>query len=357
MTDLIDRFGMKIPLFAFSRTPAVVAEVTRAGGMGILGAIGWRTDELGDKLDWIASQVGDLPWGVDVVMPRGYVSAGSEGMGEPSALRDLLPPKHRAFIDRLLDEHGVPPLPADATTQQTMLHWTDAVSRRQVEMSLEYPISLIANALGPPPPDVVDAAHDKGVLVAALVGSVMHARAQVAAGVDVIVAQGTEAGGHCGEISTFVLVPAVVEAVSPVPVLAAGGVGNGAQIAAALALGAQGAWTGSIWLTTEEALEPPVLRDKLLAAGYRDTVRSRSISGKPARQLKTGWSEAWDSADTPDPLPMPLQPMLVQDAWNRIRCRCSSCSPPTPSPGSTAWPRTGSTTSCSPHRWVRWWER
>jgi NAD(P)H-dependent flavin oxidoreductase YrpB (nitropropane dioxygenase family) len=187
-----------------------------------------------------------------------------------------------------------------------------------VDVSLAHPIKLLVNALGPPPRDVTDKAHAHGVRVAALVGSVEQARKQVEAGVDLLVAQGYEAGGHTGEIGTMVLVPEVVDAVHPAPVLAAGGIGSGRQMAAALALGADGVWTGSIWLTVAESDTTPVIREKLLRAGSRDTVRSRSMTGKPARQLRTKWTEAWDSPESPGALPMPLQFLLTAEAQTRI---------------------------------------
>jgi NAD(P)H-dependent flavin oxidoreductase YrpB (nitropropane dioxygenase family) len=165
---------------------------------------------------------------------------------------------------------------------------------------------------------VVAQAHAKGVLVAGLVGDVNQARKQVEVGVDIVVAQGTEAGGHTGEVATFVLVPEIVDAISPVPVLAAGGIGTGRQVAAALALGAQGAWTGSIWLTVAEADTTPLIREKLLAAGSKDTVRSRALTGKPARQLRTAWTDAWDDPKGPGTLPMPLQFLLTAEAQHRI---------------------------------------
>ncbi len=196
--------------------------------------------------------------------------------------------------------------------------WTDQVSRRQVELALSYPIRLIANALGPPPREVIAQCHAKGVKVAALVGSKEHAKKQVEQGVDVIVAQGTEAGGHCGEISTMVLVPEVVDAVAPTPVVAAGGIGNGRQLAAALALGAQAGWAGSIWLATVEGQIDDAVTRKLLRATSSDTVRSKAISGKPARQLRSTWSQAWDDPKGPGPLPMPLQFLLTAEAVARI---------------------------------------
>lgn len=318
-TALCRELGIELPLFAFTRSPRVVVEVSKAGGMGVLGAIATTAQQLEEKLAYIDAHVGGRPYGVDVVMPAGYVRAGGgQGMGSAEDLHKMLPEEHRKFVDSLLAEHGVPPLPEGATTHDALKGWTSSVSRRQVDIALEHPIALIANALGPPPADVVEAAHAKGVKIAALIGSVEHARRQVAAGVDIIVAQGTEAGGHCGEISTFVLVPAVVDAVGDVPVLAAGGVGTGGHIAAAVALGAQGVWTGSIWLTTAEAEASAPVQQKLLDAGYRDTVRSKAISGKPARQLRTAWSDAWASKENPAPLPMPLQFMLTAEAVARI---------------------------------------
>jgi NAD(P)H-dependent flavin oxidoreductase YrpB (nitropropane dioxygenase family) len=239
-------------------------------------------------------------------------------MADAADYRRMLPEAHVRFLDDLLARYEVPPLPPGATAELAMHTWTDQVSRKQVDLALEYPIRLIANALGPPPRQVIEQCHGKGVKVAALVGSKDHARKQVDQGVDVIVAQGTEAGGHCGEIGTMVLVPEVVAAVAPTPVVAAGGIGTGRQLAAALALGAQGAWCGSIWLTTVEGQTDRAVTRKLLRATSSDTVRSRAISGKPARQLRSTWSEAWDDPQGPGPLPMPLQFLLTAEAVARV---------------------------------------
>jgi NAD(P)H-dependent flavin oxidoreductase YrpB (nitropropane dioxygenase family) len=203
-----------------------------------------------------------------------------------------------------------------------VLGWLHSVARQHVEVAMAHPARLIANALGPPPADVIARAHDHGMLVAALAGKAEHARAQVAGGVDIVVAQGYEAGGHTGEIASMVLVPEIVDAVGPqVPVLAAGGIGCGRQVAAALALGAVGVWMGSAWLTTEEyALTSAVgaLREALLAATSSDTVRSRIYSGKPARLLKNRWTQAWTEPGAPEPLQMPLQNLLVSEAHQRL---------------------------------------
>ena len=323
-TPLCAELGMTLPLFAFTRSPEVVVAVSRAGGMGVQAAIGFSPEELTRCLDYIEDNVQGRPFGVDVVMPSGFVQPDGTKMKRGGAMggaedyHKALPAEHVRFLDELLARYGVPPLPEGATAALAMHQWTEQVSRRQVDIALEYPIRLIANALGPPPKDVIDLCHGHGVKVAALVGSVDHARKQVEQGVDIIVAQGTEAGGHCGEISTMVLVPEVVDAVAPTPVIAAGGIGSGRQLAAAIALGAHGGWAGSIWLTTVEGQVDSAVTRKLLAATSSDTVRSRAISGKPARQLRSTWSDAWDDPSTPQPLPMPLQFLLTAEAVARV---------------------------------------
>jgi NAD(P)H-dependent flavin oxidoreductase YrpB (nitropropane dioxygenase family) len=235
-------------------------------------------------------------------------------------LEDMIPQEHKEFVEKVLDQYAVPKLPEGEHAPRDLLSWTDTEAREQVSISLERPdVKLIVNALGPPPKDVVDQAHEAGVRVAALTGRKDHALKQVANGVDIIVAQGTEAGGHSGEIATMVLVPEVVDAVGERPVLAAGGIGSGRQVAAALALGAQGVWTGSMWLNTVECGQSDIMLKKFHKAGSQDAVRSRAYTGKPARQLRTAWTDAWDDPTTPAPLGMPLQYMLCADAQDRIR--------------------------------------
>ena len=318
-SEICDMFDIDLPIFAFSHCRDVVAAVSKAGGMGVLGALAFKPDQLEIELQWIDEHVGGKSYGVDVVMPASYTGAGQldpEHMAED--LAKMIPDTHKQFVDHVLEKHHVPPLPEDEHQGLGLLGWTHEGARPQVDISLGHPIKLLVNALGPPPKDIVDLAHEHGVKVAALVGSVTQAERQVNQGVDVIVAQGHEAGGHTGEIATMVLVPEVVDAVAPVPVLAAGGIGSGRQMAAAMALGAQGVWTGSIWLTTAESDATPPVMDKLLSATSRDTVRSRCLTGKPARQLRTEWTDVWDSPDAPGVLPMPLQYMLVNEANRRI---------------------------------------
>jgi NAD(P)H-dependent flavin oxidoreductase YrpB (nitropropane dioxygenase family) len=317
-TPICDLFGIEFPIFAFSHCRDVVAAVSRAGGLGVLGALYFTPDQLEIELKWIDDHVDGKPYGVDVVMPAKYVGADIDASNLMSELEKSIPEGHRKFVDDVLEKYHVPKLPPDDPPPNTLLGWTDQTARPQLDVCWQHPISLVVNALGTPPKDVVEEAHRRGIKVAALVGRREQAIAQKEAGVDFIVAQGTEAGGHTAEVATMVLVPEVVEAVAPTPVLAAGGIGSGRQMAAALALGAQGVWTGSIWLTVAEADTPPVVVDKLLAASSRDTVRSRVMSGKPARMLRTAWTEEWEKPENPDPLPMPLQWMLTSEAYHRI---------------------------------------
>ena len=316
-TEICERLGIEFPIFAFSHCRDVVAAVSKAGGFGVLGALAFSPAQLELELKWIDENVDGKPYGLDVVMPADYVGKESGDLAKVD-LEKMIPEEHRKFLNELLDEYGVPQLPADLARNEGLLGWSESGGRALVDVGMKHPIKLIANALGPPPKDVIDLAHDAGIVVAALVGRTDQALKQKAQGVDIIIASGHEAGGHTGEITTMVLVPEVVDAVHPTPVLAAGGIGSGRQMAASLALGAQGVWMGSIWLTTSESDYGPPLIEKLLAATSSDTVRSRSLSGKPARLLKTALTDAWESKETPDPLPMPLQFLVSSESTQRI---------------------------------------
>jgi NAD(P)H-dependent flavin oxidoreductase YrpB (nitropropane dioxygenase family) len=317
-TPICESLGIEYPIFAFSHCGDVVAAVSRAGGMGVLGAVAFTPEEFERELDRIEKNAGGKPYGVDVVIPAAYVGKDQGDLAKLD-LEKLVPEEHKRFLEQLLEKYGVPPLPPDVPRVEGLLGWSDKMGRALVDIAMRYPIKLLANALGPPPADVIERAHAAGVQVAALVGRADQALKQKAAGVDIIVAAGYEAGGHTGEVSTLVLVPEVVDAVAPLPVLAAGGIGCGRQMAAAMALGAQGVWTGSIWLTTHESDWQPMIKERLLKATSSDTVRSRCISGKPARMLRSKFAEAWDGPESPGTLPMPLQYLATAEAEQRVR--------------------------------------
>jgi len=319
-TELCERLGIEYPIFAFTHCRDVVVAVGKAGGIGVLGAVGFTPAQLKEELDWIDEHIGDTPYAVDIVIPQKY-----EGMGEldPEKLRaqleSMIPPEHHAFAAKLLRDHGVPESPPDeAGPEGGLLGWTEATARGLIEESLKRPgVRLIANALGTPPQEIIDEIHASGRLVAALCGKVKQAKRHREAGVDIIIAQGSEGGGHTGEVGSIVLWPQIIDAVAPTPVLAAGGIGNGRQMAAAMAMGAAGIWTGSLWLAVSEAAAEPAQKESYFRATSEDTVRSRSWTGKPCRMLRNEWTEAWEQPDSPKPLGMPLQGMVTFDAIRR----------------------------------------
>ena len=317
-TQLARDLGLEFPIFAFTHCRDVAAAVSKAGGMGILGVAAHSKENLRAELEWIEKEVEGKPYGVDLLLPTKFAGSDRAGGFSKDELDARIPDEHRRFLDDLLAQHDVPELPPGSKVGDEFSVGLDS-QRDVIELLFEYDIKVIASALGPPPDWMVEMGREKGVKVAALAGTVEHARRHAEAGADIIIAQGYEAGGHTGEIATMVLVPEVVDAVSPLPVLAAGGIGSGRQITASLALGAEGVWIGSLWLTTEEAETHPVVKEKFLAATSRDTIRSRSLTGKPARQLRSAWTDAWEDPSNPDPLPMPLQPRLVREAQARIK--------------------------------------
>src|SRR5438132_4561669 len=318
-TRVSEMLGVEFPILAFSHCRDVVAAVTNAGGFGVLGAVAHTPEQLEIDLGWIEEQTKGRPYGLDLLLPTKYAGVDEGGL-DRDTIRQLLPPEQQEFVDDILRRYQVPELPDDLSVfgRGGALSISPKGYEPLLDIAFAHKISLIASALGPPPPWLIERAHGSSVVVAALAGTRVHAERHNAAGVDLIVAQGTEAGGHTGEISTMVLVPEVVEAVAPTPVLAAGGIATGRQIAAAMALGAEGAWCGSVWLTTEEAETMPAVKEKFLAASSSDTVRSRSLTGKPARMLRSAWTDEWERPDAPQTLPMPLQSALVAEAQLRI---------------------------------------
>jgi NAD(P)H-dependent flavin oxidoreductase YrpB (nitropropane dioxygenase family) len=320
MNRVCELTGAEFPLFAFSHCRDVVAAVSKAGGFGVLGATRFSPEQLEEELAWIDAHVGGAPYGVDVIVPE-TIDPRVADLSDNASRAGAIDPQYAAFAADLLARYGID-APRAVTPLRERMGITPENGLALMEVAFRHPIRLIANALGIAPPAMIAEGKRRGVSVAALVGAKEHALRQAEAGVDIIVAQGTEAGGHCGEVSTLVLIPEVVRALEraghDTPVLAAGGIMTGGQMAAMMAAGAQGAWTGSVWLATPESETSEAFREKMVAARSRDTVRSRSRTGKPARQLKTAWHEAWDAPDGPGALPMPLMGMVSEPAFHRI---------------------------------------
>lgn len=318
-----DMLGIEFPLFAFSHCRDVVVAVSKAGGFGVLGAAGTPPERLETELAWIDEHIDGMPYGVDLIIPNKMI--GKDENLSRSALVDMVPQGHRQFARDILEAHDIGT--ADLTDENlqsgtglgTNLRTEGA--RVLLDVAFSHPIKLIANALGVPPKMMLEMGKERGVAVAALLGTKQHAIAQVQAGVDLLVVAGGEAGGHTGKVSTMVLVPEVYEAIQPhgdVPILAAGGIATGGQMAAAMAMGAEGAWCGSVWLTTVEAETSEVVKEKMLAASSSDTVRSRSRTGKHSRQLRSPWTDAWEEKGAPVPLQMPLQSIVSEPALAKV---------------------------------------
>jgi NAD(P)H-dependent flavin oxidoreductase YrpB (nitropropane dioxygenase family) len=314
-----EMFGIDVPIFGFTHKPEVAIEITNAGGMGALAASYYQPDELERILTDMDEKTGGRPYCIDVLF--------ANKVGEVVPLSErlkALPKAHIDFVDKLLDDAGIPPLPpeveADMLREKPPGHGhTEEGVLEVLEVVVRHPqAKFVLSAMGAPPAYVVDRLHGRGIKVGAMAGSAEHALKHVQAGVDLVVAQGSEAGGHTGTISSMVLWPEVVDAIAPVPVLAAGGVGSGRHIAAALALGAEGVWCGTIWLGSTESELSPDMRKRFIAARSQDAIQRKYDTGKPLRGLRSKWTDAWDAPGAPQPLPLAAQKLLVAPALKRL---------------------------------------
>ena len=321
-SKICELLDIEFPLVAFTHCRDVVVAVSKAGGCGVLGAVGMSPEQLEQELKWIDDHIDGKPYGVDVLIPNKMVDQSEKF--DPEKLKGMIPQEYADFRADVLENHDI-----DASDLRTIdtagssfaANTKSDGAKALLDVAFNHPIKLIANALGVPPDWMLEMGKENDVKVAALLGTAQHAINQVKAGVDILVVSGTEAGGHCGSVSTMVLIPEVYEAIQPygdVPILAAGGIVTGKQMAAAMTMGASGAWCGSVWLTTVESEVPPVIKEKMVAANSSQTVRSRSRTGKHSRQLVSPWTEAWESESAPEPLPMPLQPMVAEPALQKV---------------------------------------
>ena len=321
-SPICEMLEIEFPLVAFSHCRDVVVAVSKAGGCGVLGVVGMSPEQLEKELKWIDDHIDGKPYGVDVLIPNKMV--GKDEKFDPEKLAKMIPQEYADFRADVLEKHGIdsPELREIDTAGSGFAENTQSDGAKALlNVAFNHPIKIIANALGVPPDWMIEMGKKNNCKVAALLGTAKHAINQVKAGVDILVVSGTEAGGHCGSVSTMVLIPEVHEAIQPygdVPILAAGGIVTGKQMAAAMAMGASGAWCGSVWLTTIESEVDPIVKEKMVAANSSQTVRSRSRTGKHSRQLVTPWTEAWESETAPEPLPMPLQPMVAEPALQKV---------------------------------------
>ena len=322
-TPICDMFGIEFPLIAFTHCRDVVVAVSKAGGMGVFGAVAHPPDRLEEELDWIDAHIDGRPYGIDLIVPNKIAQESVGGLTRDK-VQAAIPQEYFQFAAGILAQHDIPSEGVYGFRDNSFRasqNMQASGAAEVLEVAFAHPIKLVANALGVPPQIMLDMGKRHHVPVAALVGAKHHAIRQVQAGVDLLVAAGGEAGGHCGEVSTLVLVPEIHAAIQPygdIPILAAGGIVTGRQMAACMAMGAAGVWTGSVWLTTSEAETNPVVKDKMLAASSRDTVRSKARTGKPSRQLRSAWTDAWEAEASPAPLPMPLQSLVTEPALREV---------------------------------------
>lgn len=314
-TAFMERLSLDVPIFGFSHCVEATAAISNAGGLGVYGIAHEPPERVKPTLDAVRALAGDRPLGADIMMPRNMPESGT--LAEVQA---TLPPAHKAFVEELFDKYDVP-----AATQKTFYNSilrTPAYFEGQLEALLESDVDLVAFGVGLTE-DAVQRLKAAGKIVGALVGSPRHFEAYRDVGLDFVVAQGSEAGGHTGGVGTMVIVPEIVEMAEGLPVLAAGGIGHGGQIAAALAMGADGVWLGTAWLATAEHASgdhatSERLREKLFQTGSEDTALTRGSSGKPQRQTCSGWTDEWNAPDAPKPLGMPYQHALVGDLITAI---------------------------------------
>lgn len=321
-SKICELLEIEFPLVAFTHCRDVVVAVSKAGGCGVLGAVGMSPEQLEKELKWIDDHIDGKPYGVDVLIPNKMI--GRDEKFDAEKLVAMIPQEYADFRADVLENNDI-----EASELRTIdtggsgfaANTQSGGAKALLDVAFNHPIKLIANALGVPPDWMLQMGKDNDVKVAALLGTAQHAINQVKAGVDILVVSGTEAGGHCGSVPTMILIPEVHEAIQPygdVPILAAGGIVTGKQMAAAMSMGASGAWCGSVWLTTIESEVDPVIKEKMIAANSNQTVRSRSRTGKHSRQLQSTWTDAWESDKAPEPLPMPLQPMVAEPALQKV---------------------------------------
>jgi len=304
-TPLCDKLGVEYPVVAFTHCKDVAVAVINAGGFAVLGEALHTPDQIAADIKWIRERIGGKPFGIDLVLPS--------SVPEEKTVDELLamiPPEQREFEQMIKRKYDVP----DPKVAPDIHHWGGLDQKRaldQLEVIFDERVPVFASGLGSPA-FLLKRAHELGMQVWGLVGKPRQAKKQLAAGTDVIIAQGYDAAGHTGNIGTFSIVPQVVDAArgTGVPVIAAGGVTTGRHLAAALALGADGVWTGSLWLASRESDVNLPLKERLIEAETDDTVYSNCISGYTMRTTRSPWHNEWSSDAAPDVLKPPLQMIL-----------------------------------------------
>ncbi|MCD0502832.1 nitronate monooxygenase [Bordetella petrii] len=309
-TPVCDMLGIRHPIFGFSHEPDVVVAIAQAGGFPVLGLGRDAPDHIPAIVAEVERRLDGLPYGIDLMLP-----ANVPQQADLASLRASLPAGHVEFVAGLRQRFDVkPPAKPSFFTSHAR---SEALFQAQIEAVLGSQARLVATAIGLRP-ELIQEARRRGKLTCSLVGSLRHARKALAMGVDVLVAQGYDAGGHTGPVGTLSLLPQIIAQADGKPVLAAGGIATGAQILGCIGMGAQGGWLGTLWMAARENHTPPALLGRLVASGSEDTVVSRAHSGKPCRVVRSDWIDAWAQPGVPEPLGMPLQQVLTGDVFASI---------------------------------------
>ncbi|MDJ0865716.1 MAG: nitronate monooxygenase [Myxococcota bacterium] len=318
-TPLCEMLGIEYPILSAGMGPSLIGEktgapvdlvvaVSEAGGLGVLGGAGYTVEELRDAIHEIRKRT-DRPFGVDVLLPAAIVRAGDQPFqaGRKTRLLDAigaLPEPHRRWILQVKEELDLPD--TDATISSGT---TTSRPHAAVEVCIEERVPLFCAGLGNPG-FMVEAAHGVGMKVLGIAGNAKNAGRIAAAGADLVVAQGHEAGGHTGRIGSMALWPQAIDACAPTPVLAAGGIGDGRGLAAALAMGCVGVWVGTRFLATDEGGALPIHKEAIVEATDEDTRRTYIYTGKTSRATYNRFHDLWDESGL-DPLPFPMQVLLA----------------------------------------------
>lgn len=310
-TSLCDDLKIEYPVFLAgmgvkgrATPPELVAAVSEAGGMGILGCSWLDADEVRRRIRAVRNLT-DKPFGVDLLLPASMDDKSVPDRAEMRARIQRDHPKHAEFAQSLFVKFGLKPMTSELAAM------SPEFIRKQVDVCMEERIAIFAAGLGDPS-WVVPMAHQVGMKVMGLVGNVRNAERQKKAGVDYVIAQGYEAGGHTGTIANFPLIPMVVDAVAPIPVVAAGAIADGRTLLAGLALGAVGVWVGTAFLLADESNVFPKHQEEIIGGSAEDFIVTRAYTGKTARDYRNEVIKAWDETGL-KALPMPLQGVLLDD--------------------------------------------
>jgi len=317
-TKLCDMLGIEYPILSAGMGPTLIGEstgatvdlvvaVSEAGGLGVLGGAGFTVDELQKAIREIKART-DKPYGVDLLLPKHLdlgTRAGMEGIDELplSNVLERLPQKYLDWLNQIKSEMELPDV--DITVR---MNTTTMRPQESIQVCIEEKVPLFCAGLGNPG-FMVEEAHAVGMKVLGITGNQKNAKRMAESGIDLLVAQGHEGGGHTGRIGTMVLVPAAIDAAYPVPVLAAGGIGDGRGVAAALAMGCVGVWVGTRFLATKEGGALDINKQKIVDSNDEGTRVSRAYTGKTLRASYNRFHDLWDASKL-KPLPFPTQVLL-----------------------------------------------